>query len=213
MTEKNKKRELMTLGERFNDFSSKHPKIRKFNDTIDYLYQKFMIAYFIVCIVPVAFFMLFIYFSLPDEIRNEVTVLGGGIFSLMIFPLVHNNMAHKSARKFELFLKNQEHYIKLSEVLTIVSALGIDNNDKFVEILKKYITENYSIICVIFPSRLIGYIINLYKESQLENGRGNSIYYIQKSFELIRRQSDVYGEFFVSGVAIKMINQLQAVEK
>ena len=195
-------------------YNDKHPKFRKYMDIVEGFMEKMFVLYWIMVALSVAIPVLLVYYTFPLEVRDEVSGLIGGVLSLIIIPLALNYINKKTENTYKIFDENKSLYMELTEILISLLTTQDENFKENSYILKQFICNNYSLMCVAFPSSLIWDICYIYKECEYKNNEENQInneeiikYYIQKCLREIRKQAGLTRKFYLNNQIIELLRE------
>ncbi len=181
------------------NFYYRHPKFRKFLDEIVFFLDNFIIWYWVGVIALLAIILIVLYYTLPNEIKIEVSSIVGGTLSIIIVPLGLNYINKRNENRMKLFEENKDLYLKLSNILiSLITSYDITNKKN----LHNFLCENYSIMCVTFSSSLIVDIISVNEEDDFENIK----YYALKIIKKLRKESGINKTFYINRFAINWID-------
>ena len=187
------------------EYTDKHPRFDRFiNDLADVL-DKFMIAYFIFAFALIIIPVIIVYCALPEEIRNGSSAIIGSIMSLIVIPLIMNEINRKKENENKRFETNKDLYVELSNLLIqiqVENEVKEDNKENF----QNFILSNYGYMCVNFSSSLISEIYRTYRayaNNQMENVR----VYAEKCMKYIRKEGGNGKEFMYSSLILELMGK------
>lgn len=182
-------------------YTDKHPRFARLLHSLADVLDKLMLAYLIFAIAIISIPVIITYCALPEEIRNGSSAIIGSIMSLIVIPLIMNEINRKKENENKRFESNQDLYIKLSYLLIQIQSNNSKENEKE---FKDFIVNNYDYMCVNFSSALISEIYRTYRayvNKQTENVR----IYAEKCMKYIRKESGNGKEFMYSSLILDLI--------
>lgn len=182
-------------------FYIKHPKFRRYFDTAGVIFNWTMILYYIVAFIMIASIIIGFYLALPEEIGTVAAAITGSLLTVMIIPMITDNINKRTELQSQQFEKNNDFYEELSK--QIIVALKTEEDAKIKE-LSKFIGENYPEICINMSQSLIDNLLLLKEECDLKfspniNAKfdiDTMAYFAEKCIKMIRRQGNIEGKFY-----------------
>ena len=202
---KNVTKTKKSIKRKFWEYTDKHPRVDRFLHSLAEVLDKFMLAYFIFAVALITIPVIIAYCALPEEIRNGSSAIIGSIMSLIVIPLIMNEINRKKENENKRFESNKDLYMELSKLLIqiqVENEVKKDNKEDF----EKFIVSNYNYMCVNFPSSLISEIYRTYRaytNNQMENVR----VYAEKCMKYIRKEGGNEKEFMYSSLIFELIGK------
>ena len=194
-----------SIKRKFWEYTDKHPRVDRFLHGLSDVLDKFMLAYFIFAVALIAIPVIIAYCALPEEIRNGSSAIIGSIMSLIVIPLIMNEINRKKENENKRFESNKDLYMELSNLLIqiqVENEVKEDNKENF----QNFILSNYGYMCVNFSSSLISEIYRTYRaytNNQMENVR----IYAEKCMKYIRKEGGTGKEFMYSSLILELIGK------
>lgn len=187
------------------EYTDKHPRFDRFINGLADVLDKFMIAYFIFAFALIIIPVIIVYCALPEEIRNGSSAIIGSIMSLIVIPLIMNEINRKKENENKRFETNKDLYVELSNLLIQIQVENEVKEDNK-EIFQNFIVNNYGYMCVNFSSSLISEIYRTYRayaNNQMENVR----VYAEKCMKYIRKEGGNGKEFMYSSLILELMGK------
>ena len=187
------------------EYTDKHPRVDRVLHGLAEVLDKFMLAYFIFAVALIAIPVIIAYCALPEEIRNGSSAIIGSIMSLIVIPLIMNEINRKKENENKRFESNKDLYMELSNLLIQIQVENEVKEDNK-EIFQNFIVNNYGYMCVNFSSSLISEIYRTYRaytNNQMENVR----IYAEKCMKYIRKEGGNGKEFMYSSLIFELMEK------
>lgn len=187
------------------EYTDKHPRVDRVLHGLAEVPDKFMLAYFIFAVALIAIPVIIAYCALPEEIRNGSSAIIGSIMSLIVIPLIMNEINRKKENENKRFESNKDLYMELSNLLIqiqVENGVKEDNKENF----QNFIVSNYNYMCVNFSSSLISEIYRTYRaytNNQMENVR----IYAEKCMKYICKEGGNGKEFMYSSLIFELMEK------
>ena len=187
------------------EYTDKHPRFDRFINGLADVLDKFMIAYFIFAFALIIIPVTIVYCALPEEIRNGSSAIIGSIMSLIVIPLIMNEINRKKENENKRFETNKDLYVELSNLLIqiqVENEVKEDNKENF----QNFIVSNYGYMCVNFSSSLISEIYRTYRaytNNQMENVR----IYAEKCMKYMCKEGGNGKEFMYSSLIFELMEK------
>lgn len=184
-------------------------------DKISSFAEKIGLVYLITIIALVAGVLLCSYSTLPKDVRDIFTPVIGGLFSLILIPLMlekEKQAVEQRKKSYETNSSLYKEYAKLAIGICQESDSAIEKCCYHKNLLKKYVSENYIEMSLQFPSDIYWtiHMVDLYLEKEKIDV---AKYYAQKGISLMRKQSGLSGAKCDSKRLIEHFSQNGKVKK
>lgn len=194
---------------------SLHVLLHSGMDKISYFTEKLGLVYLITIMALVAGVLLCSYSTLPEDIRDVFTPVIGGLFSLILIPLMlekEKQATEQRKKSYEMNFALCKEYAKLAIGICQESDFAAEKCSYHKNLLKKFVATNYIEMCIQFPSDVYWtiHMVDLYLEREKIDV---AKYYAQKSISLMRKQSGMSGTGCNSKRLMELFSQNGKVKK
>jgi len=158
--------------------------------------ERIGLAYLAVAIMLIATVVILAYCLLPEEIRTVCSSLVGGLFSLILIPMLLEKQKQATEHRRANFEINKDAYL---DIIRIAAEIYVEKDETPEQCalhrnkLRKFVSEQYLELTVHFPSNVywaIHMIDIALDRTQMDLAR----YYAEKSMSLIRKHAGMVGE-------------------
>lgn len=192
-----------------------HVMLHSGMDKISGFAEKIGLVYLLTIIALVTGVLLCSYSTLPKDVRDVFTPVIGGLFSLILIPLMlekEKQAAVQRKKSYEMNASLYKEYAKLAVGLCQENDFATGKCCYHKNLLKKFVSENYIEMSLQFPSDIYWtiHMVDLYLEKEeIDVAK----YYAQKGISLMRKQSGLNGARCDSKRLIEHFSQNGKVSK
>lgn len=184
-------------------------------DKISYFTEKIGLVYLVTIVALVAGVILCAYCTLPKDMRDVFTPVIGGLFSLILIPLIlekNKQVTEQKKKSYEMNSALYKEYAKLVVGICQESDVATEKCCYHRNLLKRFVSANYIEMSLQFSSDLYWtiHMVDRYLEKEKMDV---AKYYAQKGIFLMRKQSGINGTKCNSKRLIKYCSQNGKVEK
>ena len=191
------------------NFSGKRPTFRRImrtiSDGINYIMPFYLIAALAMILIP--FFLVYTY--MPDSLAAPVASAFGAIMTVVVVPIVLNQIKRDYANKDRFYKQNKELYIEVSKILIdILVAESEEHKMESVQPLDDFLDKYYSKMCIFFPEDLIWKLFSISREFNCEKYEYKNINQLAvKCLNIIRKSSGLNEKIYINQGFIEMIGK------
>ncbi len=180
---------------KIRDFYNLHPKFRKVSLIIDDIMNKLTLFLLILAIlISIVLPSLVSYCLLPEDIREIISPLLGGLLSLIIIPFAMSWYKNYLNRQYELIENNLQLYMKISKILIGILESTTNDTTEHLAKLTSFMNKNKIQISLMFDSKFALQLCNIQEELKL-NSLENAKIPSQKFLTHLRKQLGLRGKF------------------
>lgn len=158
--------------------------------------ERIGLAYLVVAILLIAAVVILAYCLLPEEIRTVCSSLVGGLFSLILIPMLLEKQKQATEHRRANFEINKDAYLG---IVRIAAEIYVEKDETpkrcalYRNKLRKFVSEQYLEMTIHFPSNIY-WAIHMIDISLDRNQMDLARYYAEKSMSLIRKHAGMVGE-------------------